>query len=402
MNAFLKRRISSLYFCLLLTALLLPAFTFTLAGGSGSLKSRKAQLNQEFRQISLQMKAFYDEGNLDRVIRLYQERCCKEGKVKSPVKIPVETRSFKRVKKEIRADVYQSLVLSYMALDMPEIAEKYLKRLLVLRHDEGVDKYWLPIRKLAREKYHVAPRLTVGFKTGNNITSIKPLERYSILAPAYPGAGSYNKDYFFQFNRSRGRQVGFILEYRISKHFSINLQPTFIRMEFPYRNIFSREEGGVESVTLQYNHWQKLDYIECPIFLKYRFFKSRWMPYVQAGVLYGHLYNAFKALDVNIESTGSGISDKEEAIKEVGKLFKKNHAGLCLGAGIEYDTGRVRLAVELNYKHGLHNVVVGGEARYADKEMLYAYYDVFDDMKLRNWEIMVSIMLPIKYKAFRR
>ena len=96
-----------------------------------------------------------------------------------------------------------------------------------------------------------------------------------------------------------------------------------------------------------------------------------------------------------------GEEYKDEAILKVKELFTRFNIGIWLGGGIGYETGEIRLAVEVNYRHGLNNIV-DKDRRYDNPELQFAYYDVFDDIMVRNVELSLKVMLPLSFKAFRR
>jgi len=367
----------------------------SLAFAQGSSKSKKAQLNEDFKKIAELMKESYDNGDLDNIIDLYNKNCCKGDRAK-PTK---EKRRFKRVRREIRADIYKWMALSYFALDRPEIGNIYLRKLLALRHDEVTDSYWLSIRNAAKNKYYVAPRLSLGFKAGLTFSMAQPYKRYFIFEPEPSiGLDSYYKDYFFNFTRSQGTQLGGIFEYGLTKNLSINVQANYTELRFLYKNTFTWEEKrDGESITADFIHHQYKGLFEIPILLKYRFVELKLKPYLQAGVFCSVLISAYKTIDVDLTKT-----EVETVVDiKIKDLFTTFSCGLWFGAGIGFDVGRFRLEFEANYKHGLNNIVDANH-RYNNQEIMYGYYDVFDDMKLRSWDLSLNVLLPISFKAFRR
>lgn len=358
------------------------------------------ELNDRYRNIAEKMKELYEGGELYQVIDLYKKQCCEAGAETGEWKAGKEKKEFKKVKKEIRADIYQPLALSLIALHRPELGEIYIRKILVLRRDEGTGKYWLSIREIARNRYYVAPRFLVGVNLGVNFTFVHPGERYMVLVPVDPGKiDSYQKDYSFNLSDSRGTQYGLVLEYALTKHLSITIQPAFSSMKFRYKNRFTREdETGQTATTLDYTHRHKLGYLEIPLLFKYRFIKPKFKPYLQVGVYYSMLQTAIKTLNA------VSLPDqeyREQAIVDIKQLLTRSNLGIRVGLGVDYDIGDFRLQVEANYKFGFNNIVDKAN-RFGNEQLMFAFYDVFDDMKLRNWELSVKLLLPISYKAFRR
>lgn len=397
-----SREKSGLIFCLVL----LLCLSISLYAGS---KSNKTRLNERFRAIAVEMKEFYDRGDLERVIGLYRENCCIAAGEKEKTEVAEESVEFQRVKKEIRADIYQWVTLSYMALDMPGMADVYLKKLLVFRHDEGTDRYWLPIRETAKNKYNVAPRLLLGIKSGINLTIAQPGARYSILEHvSQAGMTPYEKDYSFDFTQNCGSQFGLCAEYALSKHLWLSTSLACDILLFQYKNKIEWSAGAFP-ITNDYSHRQRLIEIEIPLFLKYQAANKDLKPFFQLGGFIHILANAFKAI---VRRTTEKISDQpggdisyEYVYKDLqirDQIFHFN-AGLSIGAGIGYDIGDsgLRLEVEANYRYMFNNII-DGKRRWTNQNLLLGYYDVFDDIKISNFDLSFKVLVPISYRAFEK
>lgn len=385
--------------------LLILSVTF-IQGGS---KSKKVRLNEKFKNISKEMKDYYDNGELNRIIELFTNECCETVKIKKKKAAIREKREFKKVKDSIRAEIYEWTALSYIALDRPEKGDIYIKKLLVLKREEGIGDYWLSIRNIA-QKYDVAPRLLVGFRIGPNFTLAHPVNRFRVFEtdPAAENI-SPDKKYLFHMNQSQGLQWNIILEYALTKNLSISLQPAACEMLFRYKNLYRwKGEGNITQIEAVFNHRQRLNYVEIPLLLTYRFTKGKLKPYVQIGGFFSILYLAHKSIDLDITQK---LKDRQELINEkeiitdifIMKQLKNYHAGFLVGGGISIDTGfkGLRVGIEMNYKQGLNNIV-DEDHRYSDHKIIYGYYDVFDDMKLSTLDLTVKVLLPVSFKAFKR
>ncbi|HLP58205.1 MAG TPA: hypothetical protein VK186_05210, partial [Candidatus Deferrimicrobium sp.] len=228
----------SAFFVLFLVLLLLAV-----APGSALGSSESKALNEKYRNIAEKMNELYEGGELLQVIDQYNKECCDAGSEIGEWKPGNEKKEFKKVKKEIRADIYQPLALSFFALHRPEFGEIYIRKLLVLRRDEGTAKYWLSIREIAKNQYYVAPRFLVGVKLGTNFTFVQPGERYMIIVPCHgTNKVAYQKNYVFSLSHSRAMQAGLIIEYALTKNFSISIQPAISTQKFQYKNTFIRED----------------------------------------------------------------------------------------------------------------------------------------------------------------
>jgi hypothetical protein len=359
-----------------------------------------ADINEKYQDIAEQMRRSYDKGDLNHVIDLYHKHCRKQDSQKAGK----ENIEFRQVKKQTRADIYQWLVLSYMTLDMQGLADFYLRRLLALKPHADTKDYWLSIRNAASKKYYTAPRLLVGFKGGVNVTAVRPKKTFSVINPAF-GAGyyddfSYEKDYCGHLGHSWGMQWGVILEYTLTKNLSVAVQPGIRHMKFQYVSNYRWQKMEYYSTTTAaVTHEQFLYYLELPVLLKYRFLTRKFQPYVQVGGIYRILETAAKSLQAVVKPEVEAFRDITRL--DVRKQFTWGNGGFLLGAGIGFDTGRVRLEVELNYKH-IFNNIVNGDRRYDNPELMFAFYDVFDDIKVNNWDISVKFLLPLSFKAFRR
>ncbi|MCI0470929.1 MAG: PorT family protein, partial [Candidatus Aminicenantes bacterium] len=402
-----KERLYSREKCGLILCLLpLLCLSISLYGGS---KSSKTRFNEKFRTIAVEMKESYDKGDLERVIGLYRANCCIAASEKEKTETAEESMEFQKVKKEIRADIYQWVTLSYMALDMPGMADVYLKKLLVLRHDEGTDRYWLSIRETAKNKYDVAPRLLLGIKSGINLTIAQPGARYSILEHvSQAGMTPYEKDYSFNFTQNCGSQYGFCAEYALSKHLWLSTSLVCDVLLFQYKNRIEWSAGAYP-ITNDYTHRQRLIEIEIPLFLKYQAANKNLKPFFQLGGFIHILANAFKGIvrrtRERINNQPGGVISYEYVYKDLqirDQIFNFN-AGLSIGAGVGYDIGGsgLRLAVEANYRYMFNNII-DGKRRWTNQNLLLGYYDVFDDIRISNFDLSFKILVPISYRAFKK
>ena len=377
----------------LLAALLIcPAVTSAAKAGK---KEKREGLNTQFRTIAEEMKALYQDGKLEEIISSYKKNCLRRDKDKLK-------KQFKKVNKEVRAEIYRLVFLTYTALDKPEAADSILAKFLAIRHHEGVDdSAWVYIREIAEKKFHVAPRFTVGFKAGINYTMVQPGDRYMVLEPVNPAEReSYHKNYRLHLNHSRSSQYGLILEYGLTKNISITIQPTLDTVRFQYKNVFTREQEDDEPTTLNFTHRQQLNYVDVPVLLTYRLLAGKFKPYFQVGGYYSILTAAEKLIHgVSLP----GEEYEEEVIIGIKDQLNTSNFGVWISAGLEYELGRsgIRLQLATSYRHGLNNMV-NEDRRFENKQLMYAFYDVFDDMKLRNWDLSINILLPLSYKAFKK
>lgn len=361
-------------------------------------KLSKSQLNEAFREIAREMKEAYDNGILNNVINLYKKYCCKNDK---------EKMVFKRVEDDIRADIYRLVALSYDDVDETRERDNYLERILDIRPHMESGIYRPSWREMVKNKYIVLPRLLLGFNGGANITIPYPYRNYSILGPtASTEWNSYSKDYSYNLAHLWGAHLAGVVEYTLTKNFSINVQVSTISLTFRYKTNL-KWEGEGEPISLNFLHSHHLYYIEIPLFLKYLFvefgdIKPKLKPYLQIGGFLRILEFAHKTIDSVSKPENTPDDTKSFYLK---KLINRINSGFCMGAGISYDTKFMgfpfRLEFGVNYKHGFNNIV-DKDQRYKAEDLVFGYYDVFDDIKLRSWDLSFKILVPMSFKAFER
>jgi hypothetical protein len=176
-------------------------------------------------------------------------------------------------------------------------------------------------------------------------------------------------------------------------------------MKFQYISRYIWEKVAIEGIyygtdtTAKVTHDQSFYYLELPVLLKYRFLTRKFQPYVQVGGFYRVLETAAKSLHAVVEPEVEAFRDITRL--DVRKQFTWGNGGFLVGAGIGFDTRGVRLEMEVNYKHVFNNIV-DGDRRFDNPELMFAFYDVFDDINVNNWDISVKFLLPLSFKAFRR
>jgi hypothetical protein len=238
----------------------------------------------------------------------------------------------------------------------------------------------------------------VGIKGGANLTKAKPTERYSTYSStADPTTTAYDKKYE-NFNKTGG-QAGIEITY-YNQGISLSFQPNYRRMSFLYTNNYNwvDENNTSSSFSSHYTAVQKLDYFELPLLVRYEPLKTKLRPFVQAGVYYAFINNAYKSTSIQITDNASGALDtySEEDITIGAKdLFISTNLGWIAGAGVSYPMGNVRLALDISYRRNTNNITSAAN-RYSN-DRLTGSGDVLDDMKLRNLSASVSILIPLRF-----
>ena len=171
-------------------------------------------------------------------------------------------------------------------------------------------------------------------------------------------------------------------------------------MSFTYTNEYTWKDAANASYsfTSNYKAIQKLDYFELPILVRYEPLKTKFRPFVQAGVYYAYLNNAFKATEIKITDNASGAENEytEKNITLGAKdLFIKSNLGWLAGVGVSYPLGNVRLTLDVTYRRNTNNIT--NVANRYSNDRLTGSGDILDDVKLRNISASVSILIPLRF-----
>jgi hypothetical protein len=238
----------------------------------------------------------------------------------------------------------------------------------------------------------------VGIKAGGNLTKAKPTDRYSTFVSTIdPSTTVYDKNYE-NFNKAGG-QAGIEITY-YNKGFSLSFQPNYRRMSFIYTNQYTWQDQTIPSnrFTSNYKAIQKLDYFELPLLVRYEPLKTKVRPFIQAGIYYSFLNNAYKSTEIKITDNASGGTDEytaENITIGAKELFIKSNLGWIAGAGISYPMGNVRMALDISYRRNCNNITSAAN-RYSN-DRLTGSGDVLDNVKLRNISASLSILIPLRF-----
>ncbi len=396
---------------LLILLVWLASSPAALAQADGEGVSKRQKLNTVFRGVLAQMQGFYDQGDLDSVVYLYEQKCLLMAT--GPRGERRETPLFRKVKNEIQADIYSVAARAYLALDRPREADPSIRRLFALRFDEPFDSYWLSVRNAREYVYYTSPRLQMGLRGGGNLTTAAPFNRFSIFDA---GQGSTDKAYlpaseFLRDGRFLGQQAGFGLEYAFTKNLSLNAQIGLLGMRYAYIDYYrweNRQAGALLALDLDNEHFTRLTLLDFPLVAKYRVVKYRLQPFVQFGAAYSSLTAAARIIntleDPSVQVGNAAptllFGQELETNKDVRGSLVRGQFGLLAGAGVSYALGRFRLLANLGYRHGLNNLTRRAN-RFDDPELTFGFHDVPDDLRLHNWDFSFSLYLPVAYKAYK-
>jgi hypothetical protein len=244
----------------------------------------------------------------------------------------------------------------------------------------------------------------IGIKMGTNVTNAVPTERHSefsnttVLNAESPI--EYEKNY-----RPRAKNFGTLIgitgTFAPHPNLLISLQPAYSNIKYGYTSeyLWSDDTNPNNSITLNYDHEQSLNYLETPLLVRYGFGRQKIKPYLQGGGFYGLLLNANKAVETTGIDMASGGRNEFEGITQtttVTSLYIKSQIGLTGGGGVAFNFGGIMLTVNANYKKGFNNIVDTKE-RFQETRQLFGFGNVLDDVKLDSFEFSVTCMFPLKF-----
>jgi len=238
----------------------------------------------------------------------------------------------------------------------------------------------------------------LGFKSGINTSEASPDALFSGYSPTNYSIDLLEKQYnsFGDFSGQAGLEITFY-----HRGFSFSFQPNYQRQTFAYSNSYEWQsnEDASNTISLNYDHNHKLDFIELPLIVKYDILKTtKFRPFVQAGVFYSRMVNATKEIEISGEDLASGSAgpfENQSLIIGVNDLFIQSNTGWLAGLGINYDFWNVRLVLDVTYRGGLNNIT-NAQNRYSENALV-GIGDAMDDVSLNNVMINVGALFPLRF-----
>jgi hypothetical protein len=373
--------------------------------------SKIALLNTKYKTIANNLEKLYQNGELEEVINLFRKSCLEKDE-----DLARESKEFRKVKNEFQADIYSIVCRTYIALDKPNLADRFLSKLFAIRVDEDFQEYWLAIRESKSYDYYIAPRLQIGGIIGSNLSFATPTERFSIFNNAQSGSNTnFEKKYFnsFEENNLVGFRLGFLFTYALTKNLALLIQPSYSNYRFGYQDFYGWADNPAPNFSLlldlEKNSIQSISYIEIPAVMRYQFLiDKKFKPYLLLGAFNGLLSNASKTLVIR-ELPGIRIDGAKtdffgntaSARYDVTNLLTSNYYGFVAGTGISYHYQNFRLSFSATYRHGINNIV-NPIQRYTNQDLVFGYHDIFDNTLLNSLNLQLSISYILTHKAFRR
>ncbi|UII26049.1 PorT family protein [Fulvivirga maritima] len=237
----------------------------------------------------------------------------------------------------------------------------------------------------------------LGFRAGANISEVSPTTSYSAFSPINYNASRTEKEYNTLGMDQLSGQAGIEITL-YHKGFSFSLQPNYRRQRYSYSNLYQWNGANGNSLTIQYDQENLLDYIEFPLFIKYDLTRENIRPFIQFGGYCGTLVGANKHLKtsgIDNASGGAGPFDNEETTIGAKDTYIKSSVGIAGGIGVSYDFWNLRLVFDATYRYGMNNIA-NVKNRYSENE-LTGIGDALDDIEMRNVSINFALLFPLRF-----
>jgi hypothetical protein len=153
----------------------------------------------------------------------------------------------------------------------------------------------------------------------------------------------------FDFGTKTGLIIGCFYRFDLGASFSI--QP---EAYFSMKGTKAAGEESAFGVLYSYDFRLKLNYLEIPILLKYKFpANGKLKPSLFAGPYLG-FNNSAKAF-ARVESESMGIEETEE--EDISDDVKNTEFGITVGASLDYDIGHSSIIIDVRYSFGLTGIL---------------------------------------------
>ncbi len=331
----------------------------------GTKKTGKAEMRMKYEQAS---KA-YQVGDMDKSIEILEE-------------IIYSNRLMKAANKQQRAEVMRLAAMTALYKKRTDLADKYIKKILMYQPSYKIDNVNtndLIAIKAKLEKLYAVPKLSVGVGVGTNTTFIERTDEQTLMNH---DAGEDSK-----YKNTIGAISLFAtFEYALMPVLSFSGKLSYTNNKYKYLlPIISDDRKDTA--------FQTLNYIQLPLTARFGVFSSRKIsPYIQGGATFKYLSSSERL-----------VNDTKSPMNEYYKTFD---IGLLAGGGVKlYLSKFAILNIEVLYYHGF-NEINNSENRFlsgpAGDEFLFQYYDVMDNIKLRNMSLSLSLSYAINHKVFRK
>ncbi len=330
-----------------------------------------------------QQEAKIDTSRIDEQYKLAL-KCYKLGQIDSSLFILrrciSRNMAMVSVSSQTKGNMYRLAALSSMLVDSGKEANSYIKKMLEYQpfyKDENLNDDDLELFRAAVAGFTLTPQITVGLRAGVNIPQYSIVKSYNI----FDTEKATKETPVVSFN------VGATASYGLTKNISLVVEPEYIQCSSKSeiaRSSISPELGNIKTKL-------QIGFISVPVLARFGLTlkKGELTPYIEAGAFYSYLVSATKTIDT------------EEF--PIDLFLSKNNVGVLFGAGCIRNHKTFGIGVNVRYMNNL-SLTNSEEKRflydYSNDNMLYKYYNVFDDFKLRNFELSVTFTYNMRFKVF--
>lgn len=276
---------------------------------------------------------------------------------------------------EEKAQAYRLLTLSFLYLDEPQKAEIAMAKLLKsdpeyrLREDADPKEF-----EQLYERFRTRPVLYYGAKAGVNATNTRLVQSF--------GLENLNSGrHVFQSNP--GFSVGMLVEYPLSKTWSLYSDPGFHGIFDEYR----RELNEFTSVAMIESRVQ----VDLPLLIKYQQeLSSKLKVYAATGPSMSFVLAASADMERTRldgrDVTGPSINLMDQRSRLI------PHANFAFG--VDYKIGKGYLRSEVRYLYAL-GLINNPENRLSNEELLFNYAYIDSDVRKDLLSLQVGYVMPI-------
>lgn len=238
----------------------------------------------------------------------------------------------------------------------------------------------------------------LGIKGGVNLSWATVGSKYQIFQPL-PSATTFNYEKDYDGIQFPGFQSGMQIIYNFRSFFSIVFEPSYSIQRFAYQNNFSWNSTEPKSeINLSQKIVYATQYLDFPIYLRIDLFKNNARPYLMGGIQYSYMTHASRKSEFTSSENLTGAQNIiENLIPEMSttNLFIRSNFWYVFGGGISYDIQNIRIGISTLYRASLNNIT--SEANRFESQKINATGDVLDNINLRNIEISLYCVFPMKF-----
>lgn len=246
-------------------------------------------------------------------------------------------------------------------------------------------------------------RFMIGLKGGLTANQPVILRKFNIISPLNSTVSQSGIKTYNPFYNNLGYQYAFTALYTLNKSFDIRIEPTFSTCVYRYNTDYAWESsaGNYEMIKMAVKHKQTLKYIEVPVTLRYLYGSGTIRPFIQGGISYSYLLNAFKSFkrnDTYVNDLGNTVLTNETVNGDASKQYLASKFAINAGIGIDCDLNVVHITADINLNAGL-NSPINRANRFSSQQYSGGIYDVQDNLRLLMPSVNIGLLFPIHKPA---